>query len=421
MEYSSPSRVAAGNTAEADHDSAWLEGEVTSVGSELLVRIREVLDALPRAIKGPQSLARSLGVDKVLASRVLKATRSEDPISVAYRMPGPDPLRRVVKAAAKRGVSNETAADALRAIDRFEALIRDHIGDRSLLDAMLSAWIPEARREFELRRKQSAFKAMSQLKGVQTEAIVATVVLSPSPDGEHIDVVWINGLTGLHRVRPGAPVKLATRRMSVEPSARRPVTLDGQEIESPRTLLLDGFCSQPPPRMDVRRVGEVVHYSLADHGFGARSAVDLFFAEVNIAELKRFVPAGVQRKGYFFAEIMTPAVLLQFDVLVHEDLYPAQSPSLLIYDTAFEGVADVNNPARDIDRMEMLESIEPLGSGASRFRSPDIGRYTDLVRHVMETMRLDPARFRGHRCHIDYPIYGSQVVMAFDAVQRGGQ
>jgi hypothetical protein len=81
----------------------------------------------------------------------------------------------------------------------------------------------------------------------------------------------------------------------------------------------------------------------------------------------------------------------------------------------------VNNPARDIDRMEMLESIESLGSGAPRFRSPDIGRYTDLVRNVMETMRFDAARLRGYRCHVDYPIYGSQVVMAFNAVQRGVQ
>jgi hypothetical protein len=390
-----------------------LEAHIVAVGDELVSSLRGILAAVPRGAPGPQALARALGVDKVLASRVLKATRNRDPMSATHSMPGPDPLRRLVKAAARRGAAPEIVADATRAIDRFEILIRERIGDRSLLDAILSAWVPEARREFELRRKQSAFKALSQLRGVQAETNLATVVLNPSRDGQHIDVVWVSGLIGVHRVRPGVRVKFTTRRMTPDDAARRPVSLDGKRVEDLESILLPGFCSDPMPRLEVHHVGEVVHYTLGDDGFGPNSAVDFVFAEANISELKRYIPAGSERKGYFFAEVVTPARMLQFDVLVHEDLYPGPEPSLLIYDTSFEGVANANDRSRDIDRLDMLESIEPLGVGLSRFRSAHVPRYQELLRHVFERMAFDGTRFRGYRCRIDYPVYGSQVVMTF--------
>lgn len=398
-----------------------LEVQIVAVGDELLTSLRNVLASLPRSAPGPQALARTLGVDKVLASRVLKATRNKDPMSATHSMPGPEPLRRLVKAAAKRGASPDVIAEASRAIDNFEILIRERIGDRSLLDAILSAWVPEARREFELRRKQSAFKAMSQLKGVQTETLLATVILHPSGDGKHIDVVWINGLIGIHRVRPGVGVKLSSRRMAPphDDPARRPVSLDGKPIEDIESLELRDFCTDPMPRLHVQRVGEVVHYTLASDDFGPSSAVDLVFAEANIAELKRYVPRDLDRKAHFFAEVVTPARLQQFDVLVHEDLYPGPEPTLRIYDTSFEGVANANDPTRDIDILDLLESIEPLGTGPTRFRSAHVPRYQELVRHVFDRMGYEGSQFRGYRCRIDYPVYGSQVVMMFKPEVEG--
>lgn len=395
-----------------------LESQIVAVGGELVVGIRGVIESVQRGGPGPQALARTLGVDKVLASRVLKAMRNQDPMTATHCMPGPDPLRRLVKAAAKRGAAPAVVAEASRAIDNFEILIRERIGDRSLLDAILSAWVPEARREFELRRKQSAFKAISQLKGVQAQTLMATVLLHPSQDGRHIDVVWVNGMIGVHRVRPGVAVKMTTRRMTAGDTDRRPRSLEGRPIDDLESLMLRGFCSDPPPRMRVQRVGDVVHYTLADEGFGPNSAVDVVFAEANIAELIRYVPAGSGRKGYFFAEVTTPARVLQFDVLVHESLYPGPEPSLRIYDTSFEGVANVNNPSRDIDRLDLLESIEPLGVGSSRFRSGVVPRYAELVRHALESMGWDGAAFRGYRCGIDYPVYGSQVAMVFEPEQE---
>jgi len=393
---------------------AALEIEIARTGEQLLTELSAVLDALPDTPQGPQMLAKRLGVDKVLASRVLKAMRSPDPMSVIHRIPGPEPLRRLLKGIARQGVEPQLIDAAQHAVDHFEHLIRNEIGDRSALDTIISAWVPEARREFQLRRKQSAFKAMSQLKGAQAQVIQATVILHPSDDGAHLDIAWIQGLIGLHRSRPGAGVKLVTRRLAPAESDRQPVSLDGKPITSHKHVQIPEFCSSPLPELDVEKIGEVVHYTLADDGFGPRSAVDLAFGEVNYRELRRTVPVGSGRKAHMFAETSTPAKVMQFDVFVHEDVYPNSDPAVRVYDTSFEGIADVNNPARDIDQLEVVEQAEPLGTGLVRARSSDVPRYTKLLQYAFDSLGWNAGEFRGYRCRIDYPIYGSQVTLIFD-------
>ncbi len=232
-------------------------------------------------------------------------------------------------------------------------------------------------------------------------------------------------LLGLQRLRPGGRIKFATRRVPSlaqntdgEPP-RRPQTLDGEPVDGFDGLRLDAFSSKPPVELEVHRGGDVVHYTLADHGFGPRSATDLVFAEVNRQELPRYVPAveAAGRKRHVFVEVNAPSKVLLFDVLVHEDLVTSE-PSLYIYDTAFEGIANVNDRARDIDRLDLLESIQPLGLGTHRFRAAEVPWYTELLGTICGKLGWDAYRFRGHRCRIDYPIYGSQVVVAFDAPTR---
>src|SRR6185295_9926963 len=211
----------------------------------------------------------------------------------------------------------------------------------------------------------------------------------PSSDGEHIDVVWIIGLLGLQRLRPGIAVKFATRKVSGDSEPRLPRTLDGASVEGFDGLRLDQFCSDPPATLHVHRVRDVVHYTLAGDDFGPRSATDLVFAEVNMTELPRYVPAERKRKRHVFAEVTTPSKLLIFDAMIHEDVMNGADPSLFIYDTSFEGVADVNDPSRDIDRMDLIESIQPLGKGISKFRVAEVPWYSDLLKLVCQKLNWD--------------------------------
>ncbi len=408
---------AVGVTPIIDPADATLEVRITTVGRSLSSSLNAVLDTVPGAPHGPQKLATTLGVDKVLTSRVLKAARHRDPMAVAHLMPGPEPTRRLLRAARKIGAAENLVKTAMSAVSDFESLIRREAGDRSSLDAIISTWLPDAREQFELRRKQAAFKAMSQLLGSHADVNLGTVFLNPSDDGKNIDIIWIMGLLGLQRLRPGVGVKFATRRMVESEKPRQSATIEGEPIEGMAGVRLDRFCDAPPAPLDIYRIGDVTHYTLAGDGFGPKSSVDLVIAEVNMAEIPRYVPLGSDRKGNVFAEVSTPSKAIFFDAFIHESVYPNSEPSLQIYDTVLDGVANVNDRTRDIDRLDLMESIQMLGRGAHKFRIASIPHYVDMIRYVFEKMGWNDAEFRGYRCRIDYPIYGSQVVMAFDPPQ----
>lgn len=389
-----------------------------AVGTELLTAIGNLVGEIARPGTGPVAVARLLDVDKVLMSRVLKALRAGDTVEGLSAMPGPEPLRRMVlQATTKHLLRDGVAERATVAIDRYEKLIKHTLGDRSRLDSLLSAWAPTARREFELRRKQAAFKALSQIRGAQAEVNHAAVLLNPSADPERIDVVWLTGFLGLARLRPGAPLNFASRRVATVSQARRPVSLEGLPVDSGDSMLVREFCSRPTPRLQVSKVDQSVFYAVQDDALGAADAVDLVYAEVNRAEIPRYVPLGSGRRGYYFAEVNIPCSVLQFDVLVHEELYPGGEPELVIYDTAFQGVASVNDRTRDVDRLDLIESVDTLPTPL-RLRSADVPRYTELIEHAAKAVNFDLTRFRGYRTRIDYPLYGSQVAMAFPAQER---
>ncbi len=399
--------------------SSEVEIRILATGSGLLESLGRVIEAVPEAPQGPQALATLMNIDKVLASRLLRALRSADEMSALHRFPGPAPLRRVLKSASRLGVDPALLASAEDAIEKYAVLIRDELGDRGALDAIVSAWVPEARRDFEIRAKQSAFKAMSQLKGVRADAILATAILHPSEDGEHLDLVWLSGLFGLTRIRPGAAVKLATRRLVRDTDDRHPMSLDGRPIEAFRDAVLEPFSSSPAPEVGVHRAGEVVQYTLDGGGFGPSDAHSFVLAEVNRSEVRRYAQPGEDRKRFVFAEASQPTKVLQFDAILHRDVFPGSEPRLKVYDTAMEGVADVNDRARDLDRMDILESIEPLSESVERIGSSAVPRYGSLIRHVIEQLGWDRSAFRSYRCRIDYPVYGSQIAMCFDPPRRG--
>jgi len=103
-----------------------------------------------------------------------------------------------------------------------------------------------------------------------------------------------------------------------------------------------------------------------------------------------------------------------YDLILHKNVFPGASPELYIYNTAFDGVADVNNADRDIDRLDLHETIQHMGAGITNFTNPEMPRYTDLLAHSWSKLGWNGADFRGYRSRIEYPIFGTQITLAFD-------
>jgi hypothetical protein len=396
---------------------ATIESRIGLVGQRLADAFRAVIDAMPGGPYRPQELARTLGIKKDLSSRVLRASRNRDPVAVVHMMPGPAPLRQLLQAAADKNVDSEILREGEEAVRQFDLLIHQEAGDRTSLDAIISTCLPDAREKFELFNKQAVYRGMAQLKGVMAEVTVNTALLHPAEDGEHLDGIWIAGSIGLRRIRPSAVVHFCSRRLGPSATTRSPLTLDLEPVENLRGLLLEPFCSSPLPSLQAQHHGTTVHYTLAGDAIGPQSAVDLFFAELTPRCMRRYRDATGRMYGPS-SEITTPTKTLIFDVLMHEDVYPGCEPTMLLYDTAVNGVADLSDRARDVDRLDVAETIQPLGRGISKWRASEVPQHVEIVHHVLDKIGWDGERFRGYRCKVQYPIYGSQLYLAFAAPER---
>jgi hypothetical protein len=392
--------------------------DIAAVGRNLALSFGDLLARLPDAPQPAMKLAETLKIDKALAVRLLAAVRKKDPLATAHAIPGPDPLARVVKAAGKKGVPAAALQSSTAAVSAFRSLIKVHGGDRSGLDAIIAAMLPDTRLKFENVAKQSMYRGVRQLKGVSADVVSYTVFVHPSDNPARLDVVNVEGFFGVRRVRPGADLKLGTgsRVMGTPQDACGPYTLDGLRVDEFEGVLLRSFCSDPQVRLTVHLRGDSAIYVL-DWGesVGWSSARDIVTAELRRRPLRRTRAADDPRpKSGFVYPISLPTRVFVCDLILHEDVYPGCEPKLRILELGERGCADVNDTTRDLDVFDVAERIERLDRGIASFRAAEVPRYGELLAHVCGKLGWDAERFRGYRTRIEYPIFGTQVHWAFD-------
>lgn len=395
--------------------SQTLEHRLSRNAEQLRAALADVLDALPLRVQKPAELERTLKLDRSLASRLLRSVRLNDPLASLHRLPGPHGVRLLLKAAAKITENSELIDRAENALADVERLVVTELGDWKALDVALSGWLPEAREQFELVNRQAAFRAMSNIKGVTADAEISITLIHPdSTKAGWVDRAGITGLCGMRRLRPGAPMGLLHGSSIAPPPGTERLSLDGQPIDPLHGApLLREFCCAPLPQFEVQVKGDIVHYMLEGDGLGVQSTVDLYFADV----MRGRYPAAravSPRPATPGAVIDIPVKTLIVDVLLHDNVWPDVEPELRMYDTAGRGIANPTDAARDMDRIDVLDSIQSLGTQVSRFRTKDVARYSEMVRFVCDKLGWDSERFRGYRCRVDYPVHGTQVSMIFE-------
>ncbi len=392
-----------------DRPISTVHERIRATGTALSGSLSAVIGALTETPRRPNALARELGVNRAVASRVLAAIGKHDPMEVLHVVPGPEPLRKLVRAAGRKGVPGTLTAAAESAITAFDQLIRDDAGTRAALDALISSSLPGARERFELSSRYAVYKGLSQLKGVQAEHWLGTAVVAPSADDElKHDLTWLNGAVALQRLRPGAAVRFAYRYRNSEGDC------ESDDEESPLSVVpLDEFCLHPPARLQTERAGNALHYTLPEDLLGPRQVVDMFVVDHHPAAMRRAPVDGPRQQTSLFIEPAIPVASLTFDVLLHEDVFADWRPELIVFDTGYDGFANVNDPSRDIDRIAVHEPIEVMGSAGDRLHLTEVPSYLPMLRHLGERFDWDLSRFRCYRTRIRYPVHGWQVCMAF--------
>jgi hypothetical protein len=84
-------------------------------------------------------------------------------------------------------------------------------------------------------------------------------------------------------------------------------------------------------------------------------------------------------------------------------------------DAGERGPAPVNLAAqRWLDRLPDRPTLEHLGFGFEQAGSTAYPRMTHLIGHLCNSQGWDPNEFVGHRCQVDFPVWGVQYIMSFD-------
>lgn len=384
------------------------EGLRTSIET-LLVELGKRGMRDQRAIQGVLKLSQSA------ISRIISSVRSGDSLATLSSIPGPEALRQMVKGASSSGVDRDCVQKVEDAVADLEKFLDSEIGDRGTLEAVLSDWVHESRATFELRHKAAGFKAMSALRGVRADMVLSGAIIHPSASSPDVyDTIAIDALLGCRRIRPSGVLRLFGSHPSPEGARFTVTNLGGAPIAAMPDMLLPEFSTVPVDSIRTTHHGQFFETTVSELplGKGLEPGEDLICAQMYRGLHRARRGDGPPSSGIGgWAE--PPAEYFLVDALLHEDVWPDAKPELRVYDTAVRGMTHPDDQARQGDRLDLLESVQSLGTGPEAFRIPEFARYPELVRSLCATLGWDAGKLRGYRCKVRYPIYGSQINLAF--------
>jgi hypothetical protein len=386
--------------------AATLLERIREVGGRIRHPLLRLLEELGGAPPRPARLIRATGLDKSLASRLVRAVRSESENEFLHLVPSPTGLR--IFAGSARRLADRATVEALEsAIDRFQQLLDATPGGRDAIEALISESSPGVRERREHVAKQATFKSMSFLLGHFCETLATSLFLVPSPNERTVDGIEVQQRIGLQRLRPSAPLALLS--VLTPPEDEPPggstwiETLDGGlGTFAPRDFLIPEFSSQPLPELEVLVSGATTTFLLT--GDARVTMPTRLTSAFRIRDgWSRQSSGSLQPvRGYV---LHMPCRTVVRNVFVAEDLFPGGTPRIAFRLPApggyqFEGDDDRRHPGT----IDLSAPIEQLSSGARAFEVPGIPETRDTLLHVLERAGHAGTRFRGWRCTLAYPI-----------------
>ena len=400
-------------TMEAD---AALRRRAEETGDGLRNAVEALLSELAgRGMRDQRAIQNALSLSQSAISRLVSSVRSGDSLATLSSIPGPEALRQMVKGATSSGVDRACVERLEQAVSGLESFLDSAVGDRGTLEAVLSDWVHESRSTFELRHKAAAFKAMSALRGVRADMTLNCGIVHPSAGSTDVyDCIGIDALLGCRRMRPNGLLRMFGSNLAPEGAGSRVTNLAGAPITAMPDMLLPAFSTIPVEHIVTTHHGQFIETTVRELplGNGADRGGDLVCAQM-YRGLQRARRGNGPPSSGIGGQAEPPSEYFLVDTLLHEDVWPGARPELRVYDTVVRGITHPDDPSRQGDRLDLIESMQVLGVGPDAFRIPEFPRYGELVRSVCAAAGWDASKLRGFRCRVRYPIYGSQIGLAF--------
>jgi len=381
--------------------------QVESMGAEIRAALLPLLVAVAGDPPSPTRLAQAIGLDKSLASRLVRATRAPSDLDLMHIVPSPSGLRILAELAGK-AVPSELVAQLRSASERFALLVDSTAGGRAAIDALISESSRDVRERREHIARQASFKSMSFLLGHFCDVLTTSLFLVPNENRRTIDGIEIHRRIGLRRMRPSTPLALLSLAMPPEEAppgdATRFETLDGPPgPDGARSYLLPEFSTLPLSELEVVEDSNVTTLVLpGDPNMNLAARVTSAFRirngwALNSEERTR------ELRGYV---LHVPAMQVVRDLFIAESLLPGAFPQVSFL---LPGPRVATHPPREdgthhFTEVDLTASIEQLPSAPSAYAVPGVGDQTAAIRYALERSGQAHQRFRGWRWSATYPV-----------------
>ncbi len=387
-------------------------------GTELMERIdavgREVREPLRSAVEEvagrpprPSRLTRTLGLDKSLASRIVRAINSETNHEFVHRVPSPAGLAILLDRGGTH-LSPETRGGLRAAIGILQEFFDRTPGGRGLIDAHIADALSPARERQEKTARHGAFRSMSFVLGHYCERLVTALFLIPSTSGDAIDAIEIHHRAGLRRLRPSRPLALVRVRAGADVAGAPGAVLveplrPSADAPSPLDYVLPVLTRPALPRLFVTRTDTLVTVSLPGDP-DAPALRDVAYAWRIRNGLARNPHASEHSLRTYL--LHSPARRLVRYIYLHDDVYPGADMHVA-FRLPSPGGAEPHefSPGQEtVDHIDVLAPVEQLPARSLTNDVRPSSAEGAVLRHVVDLAGLDPARFRGWRCAMDYPV-----------------
>ncbi len=390
---------------------------LSAASNKLCRSLSEILKAIPLDWEQPIDLARQLELDPNLPRRIAQAVEQETALQALSLLPGEDGVEIFIDAVTDM-VDGKLIDTAVEANAKMNEIIKNEVGGRSRLPALLAASIPSARTRVERSAKRAAFKANGQLLGCHADLQLSTFVLNTiDKDGNNCDALTINGVRGFWHHGEVVKVPFAAGYSYAEDGVEQPdpglETVAGQPIKEENYFgLIQEYSSSPLPDFELVADAERKHLVLSPKQKMFTDTHDLVFGLVD-----RNAPIlEDETDAIKFSLSITPAVptkMVIFDVLLHKDAWQDVESELGFFRVSSRGLVHADTfEDRHIDQIHFEEQLEEFKIGAlpSIKEMPD---YREMVHDTMEKLGWNPKEYRLYRAKIQFPMLFVQAVMRF--------
>jgi hypothetical protein len=334
-----------------------------------------------------------------------------NPVAAIGQVPGRVAMSRLLSAAREKGLAEELTERVEGAFDQFEAFSKEHANNRAMLNALASgvAAGEEGGAANDLKWRRSALRDNSHIWGVQAQTTLLCAVLHPSAEQDGIDALLVGGYARVHALRKQLPLRLMVRSGAFdtqETPAQKPF------VRPNETYLLHDFSTRPFPRLETASDPTgMLETSLWFDGIGKAAAVDVYTAKV-----VRNATRGEPQPWHGTTKTVTvPSEVLHLDLMVPRGWTNPTTvrtsthgnPALL--ESLMQRVPDFEMPVK--------EAAVYSGNDLRALESPDVARYPEMVRTVLEQLGWAGTTFDIFRCRVRYPIMHSLVHLRVETVK----